>query len=34
MADRGKREEDKNKKNWIPLERKELFRWKKKKHFS
>ena len=33
MADRGKREEDKNTKIWISLEWKKLFRWKKKTFF-
>ena len=33
MADREKREEDKNTKIWISLEQKELFRWNKN-HFS
>ena len=33
MADRGKKGEDGNTKNWISPEWKELFRWNKK-HFS
>ena len=31
MADREKREKDENNKIWISWERKELFRWNKKK---